>query len=239
MCWASGNGVSPSLARPGAAWHGRAGLGGARRGVAWVAMAARRAYGSSLPPSLVDKVWQCMASRGSARRGVAWQRAVRSGRARATDGGTEGFGSPCHPHKGGLGSAQRGGARFGLAKLGAPGSGMAWLGMGCRRQHWGLRLPLLLSSEGRRGRTRQGRTRRCGVGLDWAGLGAAGADDLSTGGFGLLCWVSWNPDMARLGRAGTCGAGQGVAWHGMATADDLSTEGASPPCWVHSTHLKA
>jgi hypothetical protein len=191
MCWASGNGVSPS-----AAWLGRAWRGMVRLGAAWL--------------------------------GAAW----------VTDGGTEGFGLPCHPHKGGCGQVRRGMA----------GRRVAWRGTerpgkGCRQQHWGLRLPLLLSTEGRRGRTRQGRTRRCRVGLDWAGLGAARAADSSTELLRRFP-AALIRGQTRHGAVRRGWAHHGVVWcgkaqHGPAWADDLSTEGVSPPCWVHSTHLKA
>ena len=70
MCWASGNGISPSLVSRG------------------------------------------MAARGRAWRGEAWL-----GEIRVTDGGMEGFGLPCHPHKGWkrLGTARRGVAGRGVA----------------------------------------------------------------------------------------------------------------------------
>lgn len=72
MSWASGNGVSPSAdwlspARLCSAWHGTAELG-----EVWVAMAARRAHGPSLPPSLADTARYVAAGQGMARPGVAW-----------------------------------------------------------------------------------------------------------------------------------------------------------------------
>jgi len=117
MRWASGNGVSPSAVVQGPARLGMARLGRPRSGAAWAAMAARRAYGPSLPPSLVDK----------ARRGPAC-----SGRA---------------------------------------GRDRVRLGKGCRQQHWGLRLPVLLSLEGRYGEARRGTASRGMVspGLAWCG----------------------------------------------------------------------
>ena len=179
MCWASGNGVSPSAAGLGWAWHGDARPGAAWYGPARAAMAARRAFGLSLPPSLVDK-----AGLGTPRPGLARTGAARRGRARVTDGGTEGFGLPCHPHKGGRGVPAHGAARLGAAR-----QGLARSGKGCRQQHWGLRLPLLLSTEGRSGtewlgvagpdRARHGQTRR----------DTARADDLSTEGASPPCWV--------------------------------------------------
>jgi hypothetical protein len=51
----------------------------------------------------------------------------------------------------------------GLAWRGEAGPGKAMQGDSCRRQHRGLRLPLLLSLEGGRGGVRQGRVRRVWV----------------------------------------------------------------------------
>ena len=55
---------------------------------------------------------------------------------------------------------------FGTQRLGAVDHGSAQCGNRCRRQHWGLRLPLLLSLEGRLGSAstgliRWGRSRQC------------------------------------------------------------------------------
>jgi len=69
--------------------------------------------------------WQAMARRDDARRGLA----------RVTDGGTEGFGLPCHPHKGGHGAVEHGAARPGAARLGMAWRGRARRGKGCRQQH--------------------------------------------------------------------------------------------------------
>jgi hypothetical protein len=95
MCWAS-FGVSPSAAGQGATRRGSLGCSALWHDSARAAMAARRAFGPSLPPSLVDFAWRGVDWRGAARHGGACQCG-----ARVTDGGTEGFGLPCHPHKGG------------------------------------------------------------------------------------------------------------------------------------------
>ena len=156
------------------------------------------ASGNGVSPSEARRSW---IGQGVARLGLA-----RHGMARVTDGGTEGFGLPCHSHTGG-----RGAAGPGAAKRGGAGQGRARRGKGCRRQHWGLRLPLLLSLEGRSGEARPGEV---GYGLARRGTawqGNANADDLSTGGLGLLCWVPWNPVMAWFGAPG-----RGTAWRGQA-----------------------
>lgn len=237
MCWASGNGVIPrfGLAVSGSVRFGLAGRGGAGPDSAGRGR-ARQGKGCdgsteglrAFPAAFIGG--QGAAGRGSVWCGLAGQGPVEQGRARVTDGGTEGFGLPCHSHKGGCGTAVRGGARRGVARCGRARQGTARSGRGCRRQHWGLRLPLLLSLEGRSGtawrgvagpdRAMHGQTRR----------DTARADDLSTGGFGLLCWVPWNPDVARHGAAGLGHVRLGMAWHGRPNADDFSTEGASPPC---------
>ena len=200
MYWASGNGVSPSMAGLGAALYGALRQGEARLGLAWVAMAARRAYGPSLPPSLADAARQGMARPGVDRPGLA-----RRGRAWAADGGTEGFGSPCHPHKGGYGLA-----RTAAAGRGAARQGWARQGMGCRPQHWGLRLPLLLSTEGRRGMPRQcrdgqGSARRGGA---WLGKGCRQQHGASSE---APCCSLWRADGAVPGTAR-----RGSAWLGGA-----------------------
>ena len=78
MRWASGHGVSPSRVRLCAVRPGWARLGKVRSGRAWAAMAARRAYGPSLPPSLADvarfgPARLGRAGRGQVRHGLAWQ----------------------------------------------------------------------------------------------------------------------------------------------------------------------
>jgi hypothetical protein len=221
----------------GGVWPGQAGRGAARRDLVWRGVARhglRWQHGglTGFPCRLHWRTRRGAACCGTARHGSAGQSS-----ARVTDGGTEGFGFPCHPHKGGRGRSWHGTPQFGRARLGRPRRGK-----GCRKQHWGLRLPLLLSLEGRRARTRQGRTRRCGVGPDWAGLGAARAADGSTELLrrfpaALIRGQTWH-DAVRRGWAYHGVAWCGKAQHGPAWADDLSTEGASPPCWVHSTHFK-
>jgi hypothetical protein len=74
MCWASGNGVSPS-----GVWRGEAWPGEARRGKAGQGVGHRRWHGGlrlSLPPSQ-GWTWRSSAGRGwegkdMARRGTAW-----------------------------------------------------------------------------------------------------------------------------------------------------------------------
>ena len=180
MSWASGNGVSPSLARPGEAWHGRAGLGGARRGVAWVAIAARRAYGLSLPLSLAVL-------------------------------------------------ARRGMARSGVAMLSEARCGLAEFGKGCRQQHWGLRLPLLLSTEGRSAAARLGWARH---GEAWRGSARHGAprQGLQTAarsffGGSRLFSLKGRRGRARHGTPRFGMARRGTARHGLT----ISARGASAP----------
>lgn len=61
------------------------------------------------------------------------------------------------------------------------------------------------------------------------------ADDLSTEGFGPLCWVLRNPDVVRLGFVGLGSVGLGREWRGatrlgMVTAADGSTGGFGSHC---------
>jgi len=92
---------------------------------------------------------------GAVRRGPVWRVRVRPARvgssaAIADDLSVEPFGALrwvlWNPDGVVLGRAGLGGAAYG-------GVGSV---TGCRRQHWGLRLPLLLSLEGSYGRIRQG-----------------------------------------------------------------------------------
>lgn len=176
MCWASGDGVSPSAARQNRDWRGLVRSGAARHGVArrckaWAAMAARRAFGLSLPPSLVDET----------RRGVLWHGSARLG-------GAE-FGKGHRRWHGGLRPSlppSQGWARFGWARLGVVGRGAVGLGdAGCGLAGHGLQTAarsffgcsLLLSLESRSGAARFGEARhgtaRLGVarpGLAWHGL---------------------------------------------------------------------
>jgi hypothetical protein len=130
MCWASGDGVSPSRAGSGLVWQGQA-----RHGEAW--------RGSFRPGTVLHGLrWQhgepsgfpCRlhwwTRHGEARSGEARRGKVRRGPARVTDGGTESFGFPCHPHKVGRGRARLGGARRGLARLGTAGQGLQTAALG-------------------------------------------------------------------------------------------------------------
>ena len=56
------------------------------------------------------------------------------------------------------------------------------------------------------------------------------ADDLSTEGFGPLCWVLRNPDLSQHGMARTGAVWHGPAQHGMVTAADGSTGGFGSHC---------
>ena len=54
------------------------------------------------------------------------------------------------------------------------------------------------------------------LGTAWQGQVRFLADDLSTEGFGPLCWVLRNPDVAWKGEVGQCVAGLGLVWYGAA-----------------------
>lgn len=128
----------------------------------------------------------------------------------------------------------RGGARHGWA-----GRGLFWCrrgraGQQLRQQHGGLRLSLLLSLEGSYGGARRGNVGCGAAGLSLAMSGQARADDLSTEPFGALCWVPWNPDVARRDAAGIGKAGRGVMpqgtprarrWHGALRGSLPSSRG--------------
>jgi len=126
MRWAS-FGVSPS-----SAWFGRPGRSKARRGGAWfsaarVAMAARRAYGPSLPPSLAD-----VARSGWAGLSAVWHGGARRGRAWAADSSTEplrGFPAALIREQTRQGSARHGAVRRGWVQHGELWSGKARHGL--------------------------------------------------------------------------------------------------------------
>jgi hypothetical protein len=62
----------------------------------------------------------------------------------------------------------------------------------------------------------------------WQGM--VTADDLSTEGFGPLCWVLWNPDKAVCGSVERGVAGQGHVRQCRARAVDGSTGGFGSHC---------
>ena len=75
---------------------------------------------------------------------------------------------------------RRGAIRFGRLGLGAACQGLVWQGNRCRRQHWGLRLPLLLSL--RADLVRMGLDGHVEVSPGPAGTGMARTADGSTEG---------------------------------------------------------
>ena len=100
--------------------------------------------GDSLLASLRCKSRCGATGRGVVWTGEVWPSAVRCGEATADDLSTEGFGPLCWvlrnpdavwPGADGSGRSRKGGAWLGEMRQGNR----------CRRQHWGLRLPLLLS----------------------------------------------------------------------------------------------
>jgi hypothetical protein len=122
MCWASARCKSqfgPAVLGLAGQGYGAAGRAKARRGLQ---TAARR---GNLP---CCSLWE-QSGRGGALRGGSGAGAVRRGEARcgvarAIDGGTEGFGSLCHPHQDGYGRA-----RWDEVRHGQVGPGEAWQGM--------------------------------------------------------------------------------------------------------------
>ena len=235
MCWASGNGVSPRAAGLGWAWHGDARPGAAWYGPARAAMAARRAFGPSLPPSLVDEAWRSLV-----RQGKLWHGAARRNSARVTDGGTESFGFPCHPQKGGRGSAWQVRARQGVAR---PGRGLARPARPRAADSSTGGFGSHCCSLWRADAARFGAAGRGSAGLVEARQGSAwhGLQTAARSFFrgSLLLSLEGSRGWIRPGEVGAGPARPGEAGRGAARADDLSTEGANPPCWVHSTHLKA
>jgi hypothetical protein len=118
---------------------------------------------------------------GTLGHGGAGRGSVGQSPARATDGGTEGFGLPCHPCEGGHGKPCSGHVR-----CGREGRGELRRGMGCGRQHWGPRLPLLLSTEGSFGKFEHGKLWLGLVGLGPARVASSGKE----GPFGALSCCS-------------------------------------------------
>jgi hypothetical protein len=152
---------------------------------------------------------------GAARHGLRWQH-----------GGLSGL--PCRLHW----WTRHGQARHGTARHDVAGSDWAGRGMGCRQQHWGLRLPLLLSSEGRRGLVRTGlawhgeaglRKARRGKGCDGSTEGFRAFPAAFIGGHGMA-----RHGMARHGTTWLGRTGLGEAW-----AADSSTGGFGSHCCSH------
>jgi hypothetical protein len=75
----------------------------------------RWASGDGVSPSVV---WQGRARPGETWSGRVQRGAARRGKARVADGGTEGFGLSCHPHKGGCSAVEHGAAWRGEARRG-------------------------------------------------------------------------------------------------------------------------
>jgi len=68
------------------------------------------------------------------------------------------------------------------------------------------------------------------VGYDLARLVKPCSGDVSTEGFGPLCWVLWNPDEVRLGSARSAQAQSGSVEWGMARQPlQTAARGASAP----------
>lgn len=182
MCWASGNGVSPSRAGFGLAMPGEARRGEVWFGGAWQGKGHRRWHGGlrpSLPPS---QGWICLgtAGLGMVRRGGAW--AAGHVTARAADGSTGGFGSHCCSLRR-ADAAGPGAAWPGVAWMGRAGLGAARAADSSTELLW--RLPAALI----RGQTRQDQAWHAAVRHGSAGHGSARADDLSTEGASPPCWV--------------------------------------------------
>lgn len=202
----------------------------ARPGEAWVAMAARRAFGPSLPPSLADA-----ARLGTARYGRV---RVRLGRVRL---GTAEHGSQTVARRASAFPATL--TRVDVVRRSAAGCGSAWQGKARPGAAWAAdssteplrRFPAALI----RGQTRQARSRRVLVRFGpvwrvsaWHGLtiSAQGASAPSAGFSGI---------QTRRDTLRQSWASFGSAWHDTARTDELSTEGASLPYWAHSTHFMA
>jgi hypothetical protein len=225
MRWAS-SGVSPSATWLGSARRDPARQctlrpGGVRQGLRW-----QHGGPTGLPCRLHWWTRCGDAGQSAARRGMA-------GSGDAIQGSqtvARRLRPPCHPHKGWTRWCQ---AARASARTGRVRHGLAWLGYGCRQQHGASTeapcCSLWRADVAGHGAGWQGQAQRCQARLGMAKRGAVRADDLSTGGFGLLCWVLLNPATARHVATGLGQLRLGMTWHGMPNADDLSTEGASPP----------
>jgi hypothetical protein len=234
MRWAS-SGVSPSAAGRGEARCGEAGSGWAGSGWAWAAMAARRAFGLSLPPSLVDRAGHAGAWRSATASGWSW-------RGRAGHGlQTAARRVPTLPAAllGGRGKAKQATVWQGAAGCGAVRPGGPWAADGSAEGFNPPRRPLGWTWQGaarsgparsggvRLGMPRRGRLRH---GLTISALSPSG---LSAGFFGIQMWLG----MLRRARARSGKAAQTPARHVPARVTDGGTEGSIPPCHSHKGGL--
>jgi hypothetical protein len=176
MCWAS-FGVSPSAAGQGATRRGSLGCSALRHDSARAAMAARRAFGPSLPPSLVDKAEFGAVPHGGLRQGE--QRLGLAGSSKGHRRWHGGSGLPATLTR--VDSARRG-----MEGLGGASHGEAWHGAARQGLQTAARSfyggSLLLSLEGRLAEAWRCKAWRGGARLGVASCGQARADDLSTEG---------------------------------------------------------
>lgn len=152
-----------------------------------------------------------MAGRGPAMRGLTGQVT-----AIAADGSTEGASPLCcslwRVVKVRNGSAGQSSVRQGKTRTGPARCDVTWSVHRCRRQHWGLQAPLLLSTEGSQGPVRFGGAGKGGIWSGSAWRGSAMAADGSTEPERALCcslkeWLRFGG--ARLGWLRCGGA---LAW---------------------------
>ena len=138
---------------------------------------------------------------GLMRYGTAWPIEARRDLVRHADVSTEGFGPLCCLHWRQMRQVTLGSVPVRLisARQGRVRPGKARLSKGYRRWHGGSSLPAILMDGF--GKARPDLAERGLVGHGGARQGKATADDLSTEPFGALCWVLWNPVLARRGKA--------------------------------------
>lgn len=122
---------------------------------------------------------------------------------------TEGFGPLCWVLKN-PDAARPVTARIGAARRGWDWPVELWHGNRCRRQHWELRLPLLLSSESRCGTAWSGRVSYGEVKSDELGPGIVKGCRQQYGGFALPTVLS-GTGVVRRGPAIHVSAGLGAA----------------------------
>lgn len=110
-----------------------------------------------------------------------------------------------------------GAAECGLTGQTSARSCRARSGKGCRRQRGGSQdLPRRLHWWSWQAPVREGTSVQGRAGQGAVRSGLAKADDLSTEPFGALCWVLWNPVLARHGAVGPGKAGWSVVRQGTA-----------------------
>jgi hypothetical protein len=176
MCWASGDGVSPSVAWPDATGRGEirrdaAGLGWAWHGDARHGLRWQHGEPSGFPCRLHWWTWQGPDGSSRAASGGAWPGPVRHGKSHRRWHGELRLSLPLSQGWTRQGSARRGTAGFGMARHGMAGHGLQTAALGASAP-----TAALFGGQTRQGLARHGAVRRAWArhGVAWTGKARQG-----------------------------------------------------------------